>query len=96
MENLMNLPLWQLSVAQFLDVLNAANKKNTPKPSAPKELLYGLRGIEQLFGVSHATAQKWKDGCLRGAVSQRGRKIVIDKAEALRLFDEYATKAGKR
>ncbi|RGU34490.1 DUF3853 family protein, partial [Alistipes indistinctus] len=44
----------------------------------------------KLFGVSHATAQRYKDTFLKPAVRQNGRKIVVDVAKALELFDEHA------
>ena len=40
--------------------------------------VYGLRGIEQLFGVSHKTAQAYKDGIIKEAVRQHGRKASDD------------------
>ena len=54
----------------------------------PKRVVHGLRGIEELFGVSHRTAQYLKDNVLCEAVVQRGRKIVTDVDLALKLFDE--------
>lgn len=50
--------------------------------------VYGLRGIQQLFGVSHKTAQEYKDTFLRPAVMQNGRKIVVDADYAMELFNE--------
>jgi hypothetical protein len=89
MEQLMNLPLWQLTVAQFLNVMASASEKNTadaPKPT--KEYVYGLQGLERLLNVSHVTAQRLKDGPLKKAVLQRGRKIMIDKELAIQLFND--------
>ena len=50
--------------------------------------VYGLKGIEELFHVSHKTAQKYKDTFLQPAVSQNGRVIVTDAELALQLFNE--------
>lgn len=50
--------------------------------------VYGLKGIETLFQVSHATAQRYKDTFLAPAVRQRGRKIIVDAKLALDLFDK--------
>ncbi len=50
--------------------------------------VYGLKGIQKLFNVSHATAQKYKDTILKDAVSQQGRKIVVDVEKALSLFSK--------
>jgi predicted site-specific integrase-resolvase len=51
-----------------------------------------LRGIRNLFSVSHATAQRYKDGIIKDAVSQNGRKIIVDREKALELFQQ---KSGK-
>ena len=50
--------------------------------------VYGIRGIEKLFGVSHRTAQYYKDHVIRDAVMQNGRKIVVNVDRALELFNE--------
>ena len=52
-------------------------------------LVYGLRGIRELFNVSHKTAQQYKDSFLRPAVKQNGRKIVVDADLALELFANW-------
>lgn len=64
------------------------NTENTfgEKASKEKKFVYGLRGIKELFNVSHATAQRYKDGILKPAVRQNGRKIVVDVDMALELF----------
>lgn len=51
-------------------------------------MVYGLKGIKELFGVSLTTAQKYKNTWLKPAVTQRKQKIIIDVALALELFDE--------
>ena len=55
-------------------------------------LVYGLRGIQQLFNCSHKTAQYYKDHVIREAVSQNGRKIVVDADLALQLFNDKKNK----
>lgn len=85
-------PLSFLTVGQFLQLLND-KVQQTPAAPAPapsdnqKRLVYGLAGIRNLFNVSHATAFKYKEGILKDAVSQRGRKIVVDVDLALELFN---------
>ena len=56
-------------------------------PFSGKRYVYGIKGIQELFSVSHATAQKYKDGILKEAVYQSGRKIVVDVEKALELFN---------
>ena len=57
-----------------------------PKTEATPTYIYGLAGIREMFGVSHATAQKLKDTVLAPAVKQYGRKIVVDARMAMELF----------
>jgi hypothetical protein len=82
-------PIAALTVSQFLELLG----KGTPEPEpAPvdytKEYVYGIKGIRDLFGVSHVTACRYKETFLKPAVKQNGRVIVIDKAKALELFEQ--------
>lgn len=53
-----------------------------------KEYVYGLRGIRDLFNVSHATAQRYKDTFLKDAIIQRGRKIMVDVQKAFELYNQ--------
>lgn len=64
--------------------------KEVTRPSG--RLVYGLHGIETLFGVSHKTAQMYKDTFLAPAVRQNGRKIVVDADLALELFNQRRAK----
>lgn len=52
------------------------------------EYRYGLRAIRELFGVSHVTAQRYKNTFLKPAIDQRGRKIRVNVALAQQLFDQ--------
>ncbi len=69
-----------------------SNPKNT---AAPKRYVYGIKGIEELFGCSHATAQHYKDTVIADAVTQNGRKIVVDADYAVELFGRRKDNAGK-
>ena len=92
-------PAWQLSIGQLADYLNAhtgtpaqaaapaAGSADT-QGAAPRRFVYGIKGIMQLFGVSNVTAQRYKRGIIREAVSQNGRIIVVDADLALQLFNE--------
>lgn len=48
--------------------------------------MYGLKGICELFGVKKTTASRYKNGILKDAVTQNGRKIMIDTKKALQLY----------
>ena len=93
-----NRPLYALSVEEFIQLLDdriqtAIMNKTVAAPAMQPSgnYVYGLRGIEQLFGVSHKTAQAYKDGIIKEAVRQHGRKIVVDADLALKLFDQRRT-----
>jgi hypothetical protein len=51
-------------------------------------LVFGLDGIRELFHCSHKQAQYYKDHIITEAVSQHGRKIVVDADKALELFNQ--------
>ena len=80
-------PIAFLTVGQLLELLDM-ERKNQPvaEPKETKQLVYGLRGIRNLFGVSHATAHRYKETIINEAVSQHGRKIIVDVDKALELF----------
>lgn len=90
-------PLYALTVEQFTQLLDdriAAALDNSKAISVNKpsgNYVYGLRGIQQLFGVSHKTAQEYKDTFLRPAIMQNGRKIVVDADLAMELFNKKKT-----
>ena len=65
----------------------AIQDDTTPEPG--KRYVYGLKGIQELFNVSHGTAQRYKDGIIKDAVFQSGRKIVVDADKAMELFNTY-------
>ena len=91
-------PLYSLTIEEFVELLDERINKATTgsnigvvKPNSGN-YVYGLRGIQQLFGVSHKTAQEYKDTFLRPAVMQNGRKIVVDADYALELFNQRRAK----
>ena len=59
---------------------------SAPEPTPARRYVYGLRGIMELFNVSNMTAQRYKRTIIKDAVSQNGRKIVVDAEKALELF----------
>ena len=86
--------LGSLTVAEFLHLLEsrgigaAASSASSAEHRSSGRLVYGLRGIQELFGCSHKTAQYYKDHVIREAVSQNGRKIVTDADLALQIFNQ--------
>lgn len=88
-------PLYALSIEEFTELLDerikaAINNEAVSMPAAKPagRLVYGLKGIRELFGVSHLTVQRYKDGILAPAIKQNGRKIVVDVDYAMELFNE--------
>ena len=58
-------------------------------PSPEHKLAYGIKGIAETFGCSIPTANRIKkSGLIDKAISQLGRKIVIDVDLALELAAE--------
>jgi hypothetical protein len=82
-------PLAVLTLGQFKEALKECQPVpvSPPETNPTKKYVYGLRGIRQLFGVSHATAQRYKDTVIRDAVRQNGRKIIVDADKAIELFN---------
>ena len=79
-------PLAALTLGQFMEVLTSVDK-STPVQDPERQFVYGLRGIQLLFGVSHKTAQAWKNTWLAPACSQLGRVIMVDRDKAIELFE---------
>ena len=72
----------------MLEIFENATGRNVNKRenTGPKRYVYGIKGIEELFGCSHATAQHYKDHVIKEAVTQNGRKIIVDVDYAVELF----------
>lgn len=85
-------PLAHMTLGQLATFLEGrprtigAAVMNAPEPTPARRYVYGLRGIMQLFNVSNMTAQRYKKTIIKDAVSQNGRKIVVDADKALELF----------
>lgn len=70
------------------EILETAAGQNATQrtTSSAKRYVYGIKGIEELFGCSHATAHHYKDHVIKEAVTQNGRKIIVDVEYAIELF----------
>ena len=76
-------PIWQLTVREFMEIMNS----NEQKPVEQKKYDYGIAGIARTFNCSRSTALRIKNsGKIKKAISQTGRKIVIDVEMALKLY----------
>lgn len=80
MTHLLKKPVWQMTGEELLELqsMGAPERIETVVATQPR-LVYGLRGLRELLGCSHTTANKIKhDPRLKGCYSQAGKKIVFD------------------
>ncbi len=90
-QNLKNKPLWQMTGEEFL-FLQQNGTTQPPQQSlkivdtTEKRHVYGIAGIASLFGCSLPTANRIKkSGRIDRAITQIGRKIIVDTELALEL-----------
>ena len=93
----LNTPIWQLTVGEFLELQEKsrlqAPEEMKPNISTSKNLIYGIKGLAKLLGCSTTTAQKIKNsGVIDKAISQFGRKLIIDADLVLKLMVEKRKK----
>ena len=91
--------LIDLTVGELKELFESLVPKITPmvltQSKSEKRLVYGLKGIKELFHVSDSTARKLMNGPILEAVAQSGRTIVVDADMALMLFKNYEKKSGR-
>lgn len=80
-----------LTVAQLAEVIDRAVEESlsrrTPSTDNRPHLVYGIKGIAQLLGISERQARYVKaSGTISRAIRQQGRTIVTDADLALELF----------
>ncbi len=88
-----NRPIWQLTIGEFVEILDARNQESSKNPTQEKvfneKYVYGLSGLASLLGCSKNHAGKLKSkGIFDKAIIQNGRKIIIDSEKALELFKD--------
>ena len=85
----------QMTVEEHLEMKSRQEAKEAT--IKPKNLIYGLDGIKQLFGCSTTTAWRIKySEWIRPASRQVGRKIMIDADLALELAKENTQRVTYR
>ena len=89
---LLDKPVWQMTGEELLFLAqhgNISTSGELTKASSSKEekrYVYGLAGIARLFGCSLPTANRIKQsGKINRAITQVGRKIIVDADFALEL-----------
>ena len=75
-----------LSVGEFKEVMKDLTGVKPDTEKKPHTYVYGIPGIMQLFKCCRSTAQTLKATVIKDAVSQTGRKIVVDVEYAIALF----------
>lgn len=93
-ETLLRTPVCMMTGEQLaflvsnLPLLNGQSSKSSSCEEAakPHRLVYGIKGIADTFGCSIPTANRIKkSGVIDDAITQVGRKIVVDANLALKL-----------
>lgn len=86
-----NTRLIDLTVGQLAEIIDTAVAESIARHNAPqnaqKWLVYGIKGIADLFGVSERQARNIKSsGIISQAINQKGRTIITDAELALQLY----------
>ena len=83
-----------LTVAQLAEVIDKAVEESLRRrqpADTQRRLVYGIKGIAQVFGVSERQARYIKSsGIINKAIKQQGRTIVTDADLALQLFGRHS------
>lgn len=83
-------PLWQMTGEEFLFLHQNSASTDAQQPTVTvdttKKYVYGILGIAKLFGCSMPTANRIKQsGKIDRAITQIGRKIIVDAQLAIEL-----------
>ena len=83
-QELLSKPVWQMTGEEFAS--GQAEALPQPVTDTEKKYVYGILGIAKLFGCSLPTANRIKkSGKIDKAITQIGRKIIVDAELALEL-----------
>ena len=83
-------PVWQMTGEEFIFLSKHASRQTETQPQpitdTERKYVYGILGIAKLFGCSLPTANRIKkSGKIDKAITQIGRKIIVDVELALEL-----------
>lgn len=76
-----------LTIGQFEEWIQSKGFVPRVAVENRKRYVYGIPGIMGLLNVSESTAHRLKKTVLAPAISQQGRKIIVDADKALELFN---------
>jgi len=103
-EILLSKPVWQMTGEELLFLQNYSHSNECvpvvqTSETTSKRYEYGIRGIAKVFGCSIPTANRIKkSGKIDRAITQVGRKIIVDADLALKLVQDSTlqNKRGRR
>ena len=87
-DELLEKTIGEMSGIEFIQLIKAANEGSMEEKLAEDndKYVYGIAGIAEQFHCSLPTANRIKkSGRIKKAITQIGRKIVVDKKMALEL-----------
>lgn len=88
---LLKKPVAMMTGEELLNLLHGIQPSGGTEeaPTTSKKFYHGIGGIAEIFGCSGPTASRIKkSGVIDAAITQVGRKIVIDGEMALKLVKE--------
>ena len=90
LQELLSKPVWQMTGEEFIFLSKHASRQTETQPQpitdTERKYVYGILGIAKLFGRSLPTANRIKkSGKIDKAITQIGRKIIVDVELALEL-----------
>ena len=98
-KQLVQKPIAMMTGEELTFLLNSSMeaKANEQTPVVQKRTYYGIEGIAQVFGCSVPTANRIKrSGIIDAAITQVGRKIIVDADKALALAKEAEANKEKK
>ena len=90
LQEFLSKPVWQMTGEEFIFLSKHASRQTETQPQpitdTERKYVYGILGIAKLFGCSLPTANRIKkSGKIDKAITQIGRKIIVDVELALEL-----------
>ena len=98
-KQLLQKPIAMMTGEELTFLLNSSMeaKANEQTPVVQKRTYYGIECIAQVFGCSVPTANRIKrSGIIDAAITQIGRKIIVDADMALALAKEAEANKEKK
>ena len=90
LQELLSKPVWQMTGEEFIFLSKHASRQTETQPQpitdTERKYVYGILGIAKLFWCSLPTANRIKkSGKIDKAITQIGRKIIVNVELALEL-----------